>query len=348
MNYNTRTTTTSTTSSLGLSGTVTRRSVRLFFALAASCTALSLPVTAQATELVVSHYAELMYGVPWAIALDQGYFKKRGANITGILSSDGGGTTIRNMMASEVPYTETALSAAVSAIRDGLDLKIVNGAVNKAADLVWVTMPNSPVKNIQDLVGRKLAYTRASSTTQVLGLLAMKSAGVPVDKVTQLSLGTIGAGLTALEQGAVDAAPELEPTYTRNLKKFRVVFNVADVMPPVAQHVGVVNAKFLREHPERVKAIILARRDGVQFLKAHPEEAAKITAKAYDMPLAIISSALTRLLAAGYWDEGALDYAAMDRSVTGLHLVGAYPTPKADWSTIVDESALPADLKSKK
>ena len=289
-----------------------------------------------------------MYGVPWAIALDQGFFKKRGVDVTGILSSDGGGTTIRNMMASEIPYTETALSAAISAINDGLDLKIVSGAVNKAADLVWVTMPNSPIKNIHDLVGRKIAYTRASSTTQVLGLLAMKSAGVPIDKVTQLSLGTIGAGLTALEQGAVDAAPELDPTYTRNMKKYRVVFNVADVMPPVAQHVGVVSSKFLREHPDQVKAIILARRDGVQFLKAHPDEAAKITAKAYDMPLAIINSALQRLLAAGYWDEGALDYPAMDRSVSGLHLVGAYPTETVKWSTIVDESALPADLRSKK
>lgn len=323
------------------------RSAKVLVALAA-CAALSVPVAARAADLVVSHYAELMYGVPWAVALDQGYFKKRGVDVTGLLSSDGGGTTIRNMMASDMPYTEVALSAAVSAIRDGLDLKIVNGAVNKAADLVWVTLPNSPVKNIQDLVGRKIAYTRASSTTQVLGLLALKSAGIPVDKVTQLSLGTIGGGLTALEQGAVDAAPELEPTYTRNLKKYRVVFNVADVMPPITQHVGVASAKFLHDHPDQVRAIILARRDGVQFLKAHPDEAAKITAKAYDMPLPIISSALQRLLAAGYWDEGRLDYQAMERSVDGLRLVGAYPAQKVNWATMVDESALPPDLRSKK
>lgn len=322
-------------------------SARTLIALAAYAV-LSVPVGAQAAELVVSHYAELMYGVPWAVALDQGYFKKRGVDVTGLLSSDGGGTTIRNMMASDIPYTEVALSAAVAAIRDGLDLKIVNGAVNKAADLVWVTLPNSPVKNIHDLVGRKIAYTRARSTTQVLGLLALKSASVPVDKVTQLSLGTIGGGLTALEQGAVDAAPELEPTYTRNLSKYRVVFNVSDVLPPITQHVGLASGKFLREHPEQVKAIILARRDGVQFLKAHPDQAAKITAKAYDMPLAIISSALQRLLAAGYRDEGRLDYQAMERSVDGLRLVGAYPEQKVNWATMVDESALPPDLRSKK
>jgi len=325
-----------------------RRWPRALLALGAACVALAAPVSSRAAEVVVSHYAELMYGVPWAIALDQGFFKKRGVDITGFLSSDGGGTTIRNMMASDMPYTETALSAAVSAIHDGLDLKIVNGAVNNAADLVWVTLPNSPVKNIHDLAGRKIAYTRASSTTEVLGLLALQTAGIPADKVTRLSLGTIGGGLTALDQGAVDAAPELEPTYSRNIKKYRVVFNVADVMPPITQHVGVVSTKFLHDHPDQVRAIILARRDGVQFLKAHPEEAAKITAQAYDMPLPTIDTALHRLLAAGYWDEGKLDYQAMDRSVAALHLVGAYPDQKVDWSTIVDESALPPDLRSKK
>jgi len=302
-----------------------RRWPRALLALSAACVALAAPVSSRAAEVVVSHYAELMYGVPWAIALDQGFFKKRGVDITGFLSSDGGGTTIRNMMASDMPYTETALSAAVSAIHDGLDLKIVNGAVNNAADLVWVTLPNSPVKNIHDLAGRKIAYTRASSTTEVLGLLALQTAGIPADKVTRLSLGTIGGGLTALDQGAVDAAPELEPTYSRNIKKYRV-----------------------HDHPDQVRAIILARRDGVQFLKAHPEEAAKIAAQAYDMPLPTIDTALHRLLAAGYWDEGKLDYQAMDRSVAALHLVGAYPDQKVDWSTIVDESALPPDLRSKK
>ncbi|WP_460902962.1 ABC transporter substrate-binding protein [Paraburkholderia jirisanensis] len=309
-------------------------------------TTASVPV--RAGQVVVSHYAELMYGAPWAIALDQGFFKKRGVDITELLTSDGGGTTIRNMMASDVPYTETALSAALSAIHDGLDLKIVDGAVNNAADLVWVVKPNSPLKNIHDLAGKKIAYTRASSTTQILGLAALQSAGVDPTKVTMLSLGTIGGGLTALDQGAVDAAPELDPTYSRNASKYRVLFAVSDVMPPVTQHVGVVSTKFLQEHPDQVKGLILARRDGVQFMKAHPDQAVAIIAKAYDMPPGPITLAFKRLIAANYWSEGKLDYSAMDRAVVGLHVAGVYPDAKVDWSKVVNESALPADLRSTK
>jgi NitT/TauT family transport system substrate-binding protein len=308
--------------------------------------AAATPVLAD--QIVVSHYAELMYGAPWAIALDQGFFKKRGVDVTNLLSSDGGGTTIRNMMAGGLPYTETALSAAISAIHDGVDLKVVDGAVNTAADLVWVVKPSSPLKSIHDLAGKKLAYTRASSTTQVLALVALKAAGMDPSKVTMLSLGTIGGGLTALDQGAVDAAPELEPTFSRNAAKYRVLFAVSDVSPPITQHVGAVSTKFLKEHPDQVRAIILARRDGVQFMKAHPDQAVDIVANAYDMPKDTIARALKRLLAANYWSEGAIDYQAMDRSVAGLHLAGAYPDEKVDWSKIVDESALPADLRKAK
>jgi NitT/TauT family transport system substrate-binding protein len=322
--------------------------------LASACTVsivalISLTATtpAEAGKIVVSHYEELMYGAPWAIALDQGYLKKRGVDVTSILSSDGGGTTIRNMMASDTPYTETALSAALSAIHDGLDLKIVDGAVNTAADLVWVVKPNSPLKSIHDLSGKKIAYTRASSTTQILGLAALEAAKVDPAKVSMLAFGTIGGGLTALDQGGVDAAPELEPTFSRNAAKYRVLFAVSDVMPPVTQHVGVVSSQFLKEHPDQVKGIILARRDGVEFMKAHPDEAVKIVARAYDMPPGPIAAAFKRLMATNYWSEGKFDYAAMDRAVVGLHVAGVYQEAKVDWTKVVDESALPADLRSR-
>ncbi len=300
---------------------------------------------AQADDVVVSHYAEEMYGAPWAVALDQGYFKQYGAPITGISGSDGGGTTIRNMLAGSLPYTETAFAAAITAIHDGIDLKIVDGAVNNAADFAWVVLPNSPLKTIHDLPGHKLAYTRARSTSELFSAQALQAVGIDPSKVDRLALGTTGGGLTALDHGAVDTALELEPIYSRNAGKYRLLFNIADVLPPAVQHVGVVGTKFLKEHPDQVKAIIQARRAGVIFIKQHPDEAAKIVADAYDMPLAPIKSAMARLEAAGYWSEGSFNYAGMDNAVAGLHTMGAYPDVKADWSKIVDESALPDDLK---
>lgn len=300
----------------------------------------------RAADLVVSHFADVMYGTPWAIALKKGFLTAHGLDVTGFISSDGGGTTIRNMMAGDLPYAETALSAAVGAIQDGIPLKIVDGAVNTAADLVWVVLPNSPLKTIKDLAGHQIAYTRAKSTTELFGRLAVRASGMDPASVKMLALGTVGGGLTALSQGAVDAAPELEPLVARNESKYRVLFSVADILPPITQHVGVVNAGFLRDHPDQVRGLIQARREGVAYLYAHPDEAAEIEAEALDVPVPVVKRAVARLIAAHYWSDGRFDFDAMARSIAGLHEIGAFPTATVDWKTIVDKSALPAELQS--
>ena len=50
---------------------------------------------AGAEEIVVSNYGVSANGMPFGIALAKGYFKDEGLNITGLISSAGGGTTLR-------------------------------------------------------------------------------------------------------------------------------------------------------------------------------------------------------------------------------------------------------------
>ena len=73
-------------------------------------------------------------------------FKKAGIDITGILTSGGGGTTVRNILASKLPYGEVAVSAALAAQRQGLDVVIVNTGTRSVAEATLVTLPDSPVK----------------------------------------------------------------------------------------------------------------------------------------------------------------------------------------------------------
>ena len=79
-----------------------------------------------------------MYGVPYAIAKEKGYFKEAGLDVTGFLTSAGGGTTVRNVLASELPYGDVALPAVIAAAQQGLELTIVHAGVASVADQVWV------------------------------------------------------------------------------------------------------------------------------------------------------------------------------------------------------------------
>ena len=81
--------------------------------------------TARAEQVVVSNYAVTTNGMPFAVAMEKGYFREFKVNVDGILTSDGGGTTIRNLLGGKLSYGEAAVSAVVSAVQGGADLKII-------------------------------------------------------------------------------------------------------------------------------------------------------------------------------------------------------------------------------
>src|ERR1044072_4757338 len=76
-----------------------------------------LTVPAQAETITVTHWGSAFYGAPYAVAMEKGFFKKRGLNITGILTSAGGGTSVRNTLAGDLPFREVAPPAAVPALK---------------------------------------------------------------------------------------------------------------------------------------------------------------------------------------------------------------------------------------
>src|SRR5262245_24416630 len=71
--------------------------------------ALTFAVTpAFAAKITVSQYGRLVATLPWAVALETGMFKEAGLDIDGITAGAGGGTSLRNMLAGELPYAELA------------------------------------------------------------------------------------------------------------------------------------------------------------------------------------------------------------------------------------------------
>ncbi|WP_430395364.1 ABC transporter substrate-binding protein [Ferrovibrio sp.] len=313
------------------------------FAVAVVALGFAAPA-AKAEEISVTHWGALMYGAPYAVAMEKGFFKQAGVDITGILTSKGGGTTVRNVLAGGLPYGEVSLAAAVAAAKEGLPIKIVNAGAVSVADILWVTTPDSPIKSVKDLVGKKIAYTSPKSVTDMLSIMVLAKNGVALDKVERISTGSIGAGLTALGQGAVVAAPTMDPIWSRSSDKYRPVFELSKELPNLTQTVGITTADFIKQQPAKLKAIIEGRRKGVDFLNANPAEAGAIFAKAYNLDTPLGEKAVRNMIAVGYWGKGDIDLAAMDRMVEGLRIIGEVDGP-VDWSKLVDTSFLPADLR---
>jgi NitT/TauT family transport system substrate-binding protein len=297
-----------------------------------------IPRAALAEPVSVTHWGVLMYGAPYAVAIEKGFYKEVGLDIDGVLTSQGGGTTVRNVMASSLPYGEVALSAAIAAMKQGIDLKIIHAGVRTAGEILWVTRPDSGINSVADLDGKKVAFTAPKSVTDMLLTMVADKHHI---KVQTVAGGGISGGLTMVDQKAVVAAPVMDPVWSKVQGKFKPVFFVRDELPAMMQTVGVVTTDYAKANGDKLRKLIAARRKGVEFVYAHPEETAKIVAKQYNADEQVILGAIKNLIALQYWSAGEFEYDAMDNMVKGLQIVGEVDG-KVDWSKVVDTSYLKA------
>lgn len=327
------------------------RSMFLVAGLGLIALAFGMPV-AGAEEIEVGNYGVAANGMPYAVALEKGYFKEEGADVTGMLSSQGGGTSMRNMMVGGLAYGEINPTAVVVAIRQGADLKIISDNVLTVAEFVWAIKPDSPMKTLKDLKGKKIGYTNPRSTSQALDILLLEAAGLKPDDAELVKTGGFGESVVALNLGSIDAAAMADPVWSKNQAQFRVLVKATDVLPPLCNVIGVSTGPAIAKRGDFLRAVLRGRRKAVEYMYSNPDDAAAIVAKAYNLDLAVAKSAIHNLVSsktAGvpYWGGGNFDFEGMDRMIRAQKLVGAL-SGDVDWSKLVDTSFLPDDLKPKK
>ena len=307
--------------------------------------------SAAAEEIAVGNYGVSANGMPFGVALAKGYFKEEGLNITGLISSAGGGTSLRNMLAGGgVPYGEVNPGVVISAILAGADLKIVSDNVLTVAEFVWAVRMDSPIKSVKDFKGKKIGYTNPRSTSQALARLLLGTAGLKEEDAELVKTGGFGEGVAALEQGLIDVAPITEPLWSKYKNKFRAVVVASEALPPLDNVVGVTTVEMAQKKGDFIRAVIRARRKAVQFMKTNPDEAAEIVAKAYNIEPEVARSAVRNLVTSTtkgvpYWGEGEIHLEGLKRMIEAQRAVGAI-NGEVDYNKIIDTSFLPDDLKA--
>ena len=315
------------------------RLTRLFLTLC-----LAIAATAHAEEITVTQWGASLYGAPFAVALERGDFKTAGVDITAISGSAGGGTSVRNILASDTPYGEVATAAALAAARQGLDVVIVNAATRTVAESTLVTMPGSAIHGLADLVGKKVAITSPKSTSEMVFLMELQEAGIDASGIQRVYSGGYTQGLTMLEQGAVSAAVLIEPLSIVRRDRYRTVVRAKGLLPAMTTSVGITTRAYAKAHGDVLRAIIAGRRQGVQAIYADPDAAAKLVAKQFGMDPALAQVAMGNMIGPRMWSEGGFDQVELDRIGAGLKLVGEI-TVLPDWAALIDREFLPADLR---
>ncbi len=315
---------------------------------AASLFALSGTANAQ-FKIVATNYGVSANGMPFAIAVEKKMFDAEGIQVSEIITSAGGGTTLRNMMAANAPYAEINPAAAIGAIQEGLDLKIIAENVQTVAEFTWFVKNNSPIKTAADLKGAKVGFNNPRSTSVALLGLLLEGAGLTMKDINLVRTGGFGESLTALEVGTIDMTPMTEPLWSQYADKYRGLAKASEVLPPLSNVVAVALSSISEPQKKFVEAVIRARRNAVKFMEANPEEAGDIVAKHYNIDRNVARATVKNLVTSRtngipYWGEGRIHFAGLDRMVKAQQSVGAI-SGSVDLKSIIDTRYLPADIR---
>lgn len=322
-----------------------RRMVPLLLGLAGLAAA-----PAQATQIAVGNFGVAANGMPFAVALEAGFFKQEGIDVTGIITSAGGGTSLRNMLAGGVPYGEVNPGVVIAAIQQGADLKIISDNVLTVAEFVWAVKPDSPIKSLQDFKGKKIGYTNPRSTSQALAQMLIQKAGLKPDEAEIVRTGGFGEAITALETGLIDVAPIPEPLWSKFKDKFRAVVTAAEALPPLDNVVGVTTANMAAEQGNFIRAVIRARRKAVEFMHANPDAAGDMVAKHYKLDPEVARSAVRNLTSSRtqgvpYWGNGQIHLEGLKRMIELQRGLGTIKG-EVDYKSVIDTQFLPDDIKA--
>jgi NitT/TauT family transport system substrate-binding protein len=296
---------------------------------------------------------------PFTVAMDKGYFKAEGIDIT--IDTSGGSIEPINRVASGTYDVGIADINSLIKFRDAnpaIPIKAVFMFYNKPAFSI-VSLKSRGVTKPKDLEGKKLgapapdgAYAQWKIFTQANGIDASKvtieNVGFPVRE-------------PMLAAGQVDAIAGFSFSSFINLKVRGVpaddivVMLMADYGVNLYGNAVMVNPKFAAEKPEAVKGFVRALLRGMKETVRDPDSSVDSVIKRNDVAkkaielerlnMAIKNNILTpEVMANGY---GGVELARLDKSIDQIAITYEFKSGKPKGSDIFDASFLPPAAERK-
>jgi ABC-type nitrate/sulfonate/bicarbonate transport system substrate-binding protein len=149
-----------------------------------------------------------------------------------------------------------------------------------------------------------------------------------------------------LENGVVDATamPVILFRQRGAESKYRVLVGPKD-LPLIPSQLGMATGKAIKEWPQKLRAIQMARREGTKFIYEHTDEAIGILSKVYEpLPPKEVGIMVKELVDAKFWTEGRIEMPLLENTVRAMKGVGMLQKD-VDLKSMIDVSFLPADLQ---
>lgn len=237
--------------------------------------------------VVVPHRVLFTVALPLYIAQEKGFYRDSNIDVDAVFTR-GGGENVQAVVSGDAQIgLGTGTLAVISAFVKKAPIKIA-GAEITGMDAFWYVQANTPMRKLEDLAGKKVAYSRpgASSHMAVLAMAEhIKAKGLkPAEPV---SLGGIPEVYTAVRTGQADSGWSVAPFQLDRVEKgeLRVVVKGEEItaMKDITARVHFVNNDFTAKNPDAVRGFFRAQQRALDYMFDHKEETAKIWIRRAEM-----------------------------------------------------------------
>lgn len=212
------------------------------------------------------------YNSGFALALQKGFYKDVGLNVT-IVKGQGSGTTAKLVASGQAGLAYADATAVMQVIAQGAKIKILSTMYQSSPNAIN-TLASSGIKSIADLKGKRLGEPTGEAGTAMLPLL-LKANGLTLDDIIRVPMpGT--SLVAALAEGQVDAIIGSTEGYNLVLEDQGfdvVVLPYADWGVPTVSTSIIASESFLAQYGNEVRCFIEASLRGWDEAIKHPDEA---------------------------------------------------------------------------
>jgi len=237
--------------------------------------------------------------------------------------------------------------AVIFARAQGVDMKIVASICLEAAGPQWFTTSymvkdDGPIKTVKDLKGGTIGVVGYKTATDLWARAGLINAGLVPDQDTKVfSLGFPAMG-DSVRTGKVQAGTFVEPFYSAELAKggLRKLFTARDAVGYDHELLDVwFGEKFLKAHPDVVRAFLADYVAVTKYYLANTEQAKRDLAKA-----GFVRTPVEIYVKNADWKRdpnGRLDVASLKKLAAFMHDKLQWLEKPVNVDAMVDQSYLP-------
>jgi ABC-type nitrate/sulfonate/bicarbonate transport system substrate-binding protein len=259
----------------------------VFWALAGACQAAE-PLKVRIGILSGAAQAGLV------VAAKMGYFARHGFDADVKLLT--GGVQANQALASnQVDWSAGGLESVIVATGVGLPFKAYAMYAKGGDSYGVLARRESNIRDLHDLRGKRVAIV--AGTAPDYGFQAyLQSGGLRIDAVNVVNATYVSMG-QMLIAGSVDAIVAIEPYLSLTLQKLGDQGILLTRLGRYVQGGGLflISNAWAQAHPDRIDDAVLALWEAEQFVRQHPDEAAKVQAEFIKAPVESVETAFRYL-----------------------------------------------------